>query len=78
MVMFIERRTMEHPVPSSLLFSDQFASDREGDRRQRLINPVSGGAAGVQGKVSDVKECAGCHKKIHDKYVLKVFAKYMH
>ena len=72
MVMFIERRTMEHPVPSSLLFSDQFASDREGDRRQRMINPVSGGAAGVQGKVSDVKECAGCHKKIHDKHVLKV------
>ena len=37
-----------------------------------MINPVSGEAAGVQGKVSDVKECAGCHKKIHDKHVLKV------
>ena len=27
---------------------------------------------GVQGKVSEVQECAGCNKKIHDKYVLKV------
>ena len=37
-----------------------------------MISTLSGGAAGVQGKVSDVKECAGCHKKIHDKHVLKV------
>ena len=37
-----------------------------------MISTMSGGAAGVQGKVSDVKECAGCHKKIHDKHVLKV------
>ena len=29
-------------------------------------------SGGVQGKVSDVQECAGCHKKIHDKFVLKV------
>ena len=29
-------------------------------------------SGGVQGKVSDVKECAGCNKKIHDKFVLKV------
>ena len=29
-------------------------------------------SGGVQGKVSDVQECAGCNKKIHDKFVLKV------
>ena len=34
-----------------------------------MIMTASGG---VQGKVSDVQECAGCHKKIHDKFVLKV------
>ena len=34
-----------------------------------MIMTASGG---VQGKVSDVQECAGCNKKIHDKYVLKV------
>ena len=36
---------------------------------------MSGGGQGPgasQGKVSDVQECAGCHKKIHDKFVLKV------
>ena len=35
-----------------------------------ISNGMSG--EGCQGKVSDVQECAGCHKKIHDKYVLKV------
>merc|ERR1712173_436324 len=39
---------------------------------------MSGGAAGVQGKGSDVKECAGCHKKIHDKHVLKALDVYWH
>ena len=34
-----------------------------------MIMTASGG---VQGKVSDVQECAGCNKKIHDKFVLKV------
>ena len=37
--------------------------------RGDMIMTASGG---VQGKVSDVKECAGCNKKIHDKFVLKV------
>ena len=34
-----------------------------------MIMTASGG---VQGKVSDIQVCAGCNKKIHDKYVLKV------
>merc|ERR1719225_1592733 len=33
---------------------------------------------GVQGKVSEVQECAGCNKKIHDKYVLKAMDLYWH
>ena len=36
-----------------------------------MIMTASGG---VQGQVSDVQECAGCSKKIHDKFVLKVSA----
>ena len=67
----------EHPVTWSLLFGGQFVSVRQSDRRQqRMINTMSGGAGGVQGKVSDLQECAGCHKKIHDKFVLKVFQIY--
>ena len=34
-----------------------------------MIMTASGG---VQGKVSEIQVCAGCNKKIHDKYVLKV------
>ena len=41
--------------------------------RGDMIMTASGG---VQGKVSDVKECAGCNKKIHDKFVLKVGSTY--
>merc|ERR1711936_1430201 len=33
---------------------------------------------GVQGKVSEVQECARCHKKIHDKYVLKALDLFWH
>ena len=36
------------------------------------IGRIMTASGGVQGKVSDVQECAGCNKKIHDKYVLKV------
>merc|ERR1712119_61560 len=40
-----------------------------------MIMTASGG---VQGKVSDVQECAGCNKKIHDKFVLKAMDLYWH
>ena len=46
-----------------------------GDRETMISTGMSGGGQGPgasQGKVSDVQECAGCHKKIHDKFVLKV------
>ena len=36
------------------------------------IGRIMTASGGVQGKVSDVQECAGCNKKIHDKFVLKV------
>ena len=43
------------------------------DQRAEMISTgMSGAPGGSQGKVSDVQECAGCHKKIHDKFVLKV------
>ena len=54
---------------------DQLQPDpgAERSRSQEMISTgMSAGPGGSQGKVSDVQECAGCHKKIHDKYVLKV------
>merc|ERR1712029_315764 len=41
-----------------------------------MISNMPGGQ--VQGKVSDVQECAGCNKKIHDKYVLKAMDLFWH
>ena len=50
-------------------------SGPESEPESMISTGMSGGGQGPgasQGKVSDVQECAGCHKKIHDKFVLKV------
>merc|ERR1711997_935545 len=54
--------------------------ERSGDKRPDMISTgmSGGGGSGCQGKVSDVQECAGCHKKIHDKYVLKALDLFWH
>ena len=54
---------------------DQLQPDTRAEQTQEqemISTGMSGGPGGSQGKVSDVQECAGCHKKIHDKFVLKV------
>ena len=71
---------MAAPAPAKCYqhFSFNRSSEEDGaavhsNRNIRLFNMINNMSGGpVQGKVSDVQECAGCHKKIHDKFVLKV------
>jgi len=42
------------------------------------VSGAGAASAQVAGKLGSLEECAGCHKKIHDKYVLKALDLFWH